>query len=59
MSMHNVAVMNALQKENGLKLYMIMHEWMCLRLCFAREIWLNAVLERKKVGYFLNRSSKY
>jgi len=46
--MRYVAAVNALQKEIGLKLYMIMHEWMCLRPCLARAIWLNADGERKR-----------
>jgi len=55
--MYYVAVVNALQKENGLKLFMILHEWiMCLCQRFVQVIWLNAIGERKKkVEYFLNR----
>jgi len=52
MSMHYVAAVNALQKEIVLKLFTIMHEWLCLRPCFAQVIWLNAVGERKKLDTF-------
>ena len=36
----------------GLKLFTIAHECMCVRPRFARVIWLNAVWQREKVGYF-------
>jgi len=46
--MHYVAAVNALQKENGLKLdKYAMQEWMCLHPRFAQVIWLNTVGKKK------------